>query len=83
MAYEAPSGHASFRNLRLLNAQILENLTGIGAPPWTWPHDEQVIDLLHIGIYGVVSDAVADRSKPGPSQTHLSRAGWTQADQQA
>ena len=34
----------------LLNDQTLENATGVGAPPWTWPTDEQVIDLLHKAI---------------------------------
>src|SRR5688500_14843436 len=27
-------------NLRLRFDQTLENLTGAGAPPWTWPRDE-------------------------------------------
>ena len=36
-----------FLTLRLANDQTLENATGVGAPPWTWPVDEQVIDLLH------------------------------------
>ena len=43
-----------FMNARLLNDQSLENATGVGAPPWTWPKDEQVIDLLHKGVYAFV-----------------------------
>ena len=42
-----PVGSFLFMNLRLLNDQTFENATGIGAPPWTWPVDEQAIDLLH------------------------------------
>jgi hypothetical protein len=45
-----PVGSFLFLNLRLLNDQTLENATGVGAPPWTWPVDEQVIDLMHKGI---------------------------------
>lgn len=35
-----PVGSSVFLNLRLLNDQTLENATGVGAPPWTWPEDE-------------------------------------------
>ncbi|WP_245479849.1 hypothetical protein [Hansschlegelia zhihuaiae] len=49
-----------FLNLRLFNDQALENATGVGAPPWTWPRDEQTIDLLHKAIYAFVTGVVAD-----------------------
>jgi hypothetical protein len=48
-----PVGSFLFMNMRLLNDQTLENATGVGALPWTWPVDEQVIDLLHNGIYAL------------------------------
>ncbi|MBV9195004.1 MAG: hypothetical protein JO168_12735 [Solirubrobacterales bacterium] len=35
-------------NLRLSFDQTLENATGVGAPPWTQPRDELVIDLLRL-----------------------------------
>jgi hypothetical protein len=47
-------------NLRLLNDQALENATGVGAPPWTWPVNEQVVDLLHKAVYAFATGAVAD-----------------------
>lgn len=50
-----------FLNIRLINDQALENLTGAGAPPWTWPRDEQRIDLLHKAIYAFVAGYVADQ----------------------
>jgi len=56
-----PIGSFLFLNLRLLNDQALENATGVGAPPWTWPRDEQAIDLLHKAIYAFAAGAVADR----------------------
>lgn len=60
--------------LRLTNDQTLENATGVGAPPDTWPRQELAIDLLHKGSYAVATGAVADvlasRSGPGPGQIH-------------
>ncbi len=56
-----PVGSFLFLNLRLLNDQSLENATGVGAPPWTWPRDEQVVDLLGKAVYAYATGAVADR----------------------
>ncbi|HZG26118.1 MAG TPA: hypothetical protein VEZ17_16135 [Chitinophagaceae bacterium] len=61
-----PVGSFLFMNLRLLNDQTLENATGVGALPWTWPKDQQVIDLIHKGIYAFVTGAVADAIIDGP-----------------
>lgn len=51
--------------VRLTTDQTLENATGVGAPPWTWPREELVIDLAHKAVYalatGVVADALARR----------------------
>ena len=55
-----PVGSFIHLNLRLLNDQTLENATGVGAPPWTWPVDEQVVDLLHKAVYAFATGAVAD-----------------------
>jgi hypothetical protein len=63
-----PVGSFLFLNLRLLNDQTLENATGVGAPPWTWPVDEQVIDLLHKAVYAFATGAVADRLVKGPGR---------------
>ena len=59
-----PVGSFLHMNLRLLNDQTLENSTGVGAPPWTWPVDEQVIDLVGKGTYAFVTGAVADALIP-------------------
>jgi hypothetical protein len=64
-------------NLRLLNDQTLENATGVGALPWTWPKDEQAIDLIHKGIYAFVTGAVADTLIDGPASLPDNRKGWT------
>ncbi|NJC73179.1 hypothetical protein HC031_26175 [Planosporangium thailandense] len=69
-----PWASAMFTVCRLTNDQILENATGIGAPPWTWPRDELVIDLSHKTTYGfatgAVADALAARGGPGPGERH-------------
>lgn len=62
-----PVGSFIHLNLRLLNDQTLENATGVGAPPWTWPTDEQVIDLTHKAVYAFATGAVADRLVGNPA----------------
>ena len=71
-----PMGSFIFMNLRLLNDQALENATGVGAPPWTWPVDEQVIDLLHKAVYAFTTGLVADRLVTGPTDTPAARRPW-------
>jgi hypothetical protein len=66
--FRGPVGSFLFTNLRLLNDQALENGTGVGAPPWTWPLDEQALDLTHKAIYGFVTGLVADRLIPAPAE---------------
>ncbi len=46
--------------LRLAWDQTLENLTGVGAPPWTWPRDELAIDVAHKTVFSLATGAVAD-----------------------
>jgi hypothetical protein len=70
-----PVGSFLFLNLRLLNDQTLENATGVGAPPWTWPVDEQVIDLLHKAIYAYAAGAVADRLIERPAWLERRKGG--------
>lgn len=47
--------------VRLAFDQTVENATGAGAPPSTWPGLERRVDLLHKAIYAAVTGAVADR----------------------
>ncbi|NEY32270.1 hypothetical protein GTU99_08715 [Streptomyces sp. PRKS01-65] len=69
-----PAASAQFAVVRLTSDQILENATGVGAPPQTWPRAELVVDLLHKAVYafatGAVADALAARGGPGPGQRH-------------
>jgi hypothetical protein len=69
-----PWASAMFAVVRLTNDQILENATGVGAPPPTWPRRELAVDLLHKTVYafatGAVADRLAARDGPGPGQRH-------------
>jgi hypothetical protein len=55
-----PFASAMHTSLRLSFDQTLENATGVGAPPWTWPRDELVIDFSHKALYSFVTGALAD-----------------------
>jgi hypothetical protein len=62
-------------NLRLSLDQTLENLTGAGAPPWTWPRDELAIDVSHKALYSFVTGAVSDvLVPPAPTSSIRRRA---------
>jgi hypothetical protein len=62
-----PWASAMFTLVRLTADQTQENITGVGAPPWTWPRSELPIDLLHKAIYGFATGVVADRlARPEP-----------------
>ena len=69
-----PWASGMFTVVRLTSDQILENATGVGAPPWTWPRSEAAVDVLHKAVYayatGAVADALAARNGPGPGQRH-------------
>src|SRR3954471_5035327 len=60
-------------NLRLSLDQTLENLTGAGAPPWTWPRDELVIDVSHKAVYSYVTGALSDALIPPAPGTSAER----------
>ena len=49
-----------FASVRLSADQTLENFTGSGAPPWTWPRSELVIDVAHKLVYGLATGVVGD-----------------------
>src|SRR4051794_1785900 len=79
-----PVSSAKFTVVRLTNDQILENATGVGAPPETWPRAELAIDLLHKAVYGLatgwVADTLAARSGLGPGQRHAAVRPGRHAD---
>lgn len=79
-----PWASAMFTAVRLTNDQTLENATGVGAPPWTWPRKELAIDLVHKAVYGFttgfVADALAARHGHGPGGQHARMAPGRRSD---
>lgn len=73
-----PFGSFVHMNLRLLNDETLENVTGTGALPWTWPVDEQAIDLCGKGVYAFVTGAVADALIPSSGSAPEPRKPWNE-----
>jgi hypothetical protein len=62
--------------VRLSVDQTLENATGVGSPPWTWPRGELVVDLVHKAVYALTTGAVADALvAPAPGSSAPSRGG--------
>jgi hypothetical protein len=55
------SANLHFAAVRLAVDQSLENGTGVGAPPATWPGRELVRDLALKTVYSIATGVVADR----------------------
>ncbi|WP_309117848.1 hypothetical protein [Saccharothrix sp.] len=79
-----PVASGMFAVVRLTNDQVLENATGVGAPPQTWPRPELAVDLLHKAVYafatGAVADRLAARGGPGPGRRHAARLPGRHSD---
>ncbi len=56
-----PRAHLAHTIVRLSFDQTMENATGVGAPPHTWPVREQVVDVGHKALYSLVTGLVAER----------------------
>ncbi|MUL41971.1 hypothetical protein FZ103_12430 [Streptomonospora sp. PA3] len=79
-----PWASGMFFAVRLTNDQVLENATGVGAPPWTWPREELALDLAHKAVYAFVTGAVADRLVArlglGPGRVHAAARPGRRSD---
>jgi hypothetical protein len=56
-----PSAHAWHTVVRLAVDQTVENATGVGAPPQTWPRQERVVDVAHKAVYSLATGLATDR----------------------
>ena len=56
-----PRAHLAHTVVRLAFDQTMENATGVGAPPRTWPLKEQAVDVSHKTVYSWVTGLVAER----------------------
>jgi hypothetical protein len=63
-----PLASGMFFVTRLTTDETMENVTGVGKPPWAWPPKLAAIDNLHKAVYAFATGAVADRlaSTPPP-----------------
>ncbi len=56
-----PRADLAHTAVRLSFDQTVENASGAGAPPHTWPVREQVIDLAHKAVYSFATGVISDR----------------------
>ena len=65
--FRGPTASSVHLLLRLSFDQTLENATGVGTPPWTWPKDLLTVDVAHKAVYaystGAIVDALLGRSR--------------------
>lgn len=50
--------------VRLAFDQTIENATGVGAPPKSWPTPEKVVDTAHKALYSTITGIISDRVLP-------------------
>lgn len=68
-----PRAHLAHTAVRLATDQTLENTTGVGAPPHTWPWREQAVDLAHKAVYSLVTGLVVERLVAPTLESHRGR----------
>jgi hypothetical protein len=51
--------------IRIIMDQSVELTAGTSALPWTWPINEQVVDVLHKGVYALVTGYLCDKMVRG------------------
>lgn len=61
-----PMADAMFFASRLTTDETMENVTGVGKPPWSWPVKLASIDMLHKAVYAFATGMVADRLAKTP-----------------
>jgi hypothetical protein len=70
-----PWASLMFTVVRLTADQTVENWTGVGAPPWTWPRQELLVDVAGKAVYAFVTGAVSDALvAPSPASSARRRA---------
>ena len=62
--------------VRLSVDQTLENVTGVGSPPWTWSREDQVVDVLHKAVYSLATGVLSDRLVPAVRHRSDVRGLW-------
>ncbi len=59
----------------------MENVSGVGKPPWSWSTSLTTIDVLHKGVYAAVTGVVADllAATPPPNAERAGGHSWAAA----
>jgi hypothetical protein len=65
-----PRANLAHTVVRLSFDQTVENASGAGAPPHTWPVNEQVVDVWHKAVFSFVTGVLADRWVPNDLESH-------------
>lgn len=65
-----PQAHATHAVVRLAFDQTVENATGVGAPPSTWPTQERLVDVAHKAVYSLLTGLLSDRWVRPVLQSH-------------
>lgn len=47
--------------VRIVLDQLVEMSGDVSAAPWTWPIGEQVVDVVHKGVYALITGYICDR----------------------
>ncbi|KAF2866547.1 hypothetical protein BDV95DRAFT_202691 [Massariosphaeria phaeospora] len=56
-----PIASFAFALVRIAMDQVVELGAGVSALPWTWPINEQVVDMTHKSIYALVVGYMCDK----------------------
>ncbi len=65
-----PRANLAHTVVRLSFDQTVENVSGAGAPPHTWPVNEQMVDVWHKAVFSLVTGVLADRWIPNNLESH-------------
>lgn len=60
LGLRGPRASLAHTAVRLAFDQTVENASGAGAPPHTWPVAEQVVDALHKAVYSFSTGVIAE-----------------------
>jgi hypothetical protein len=76
-----PLSSTLFFFTRLTTDETMENVSGVGKPPWSWSTSLTTIDVLHKGVYAAVTGVVADllAATPPPNAERAGGHSWAAA----
>ena len=61
-----PLASSLFLATRVTTDETMENVAGVGKPPWSWRSGLATIDVLHKAVYAFATGLVADRLATTP-----------------